>query len=112
MEPSNTSIIDAPLLHSLQESREAAAVKKEKMDAMMREHKKAERELIKKGKKPFHIKKCKLCMGEEDGGKGRDVTRLYLYSYSEENWTGPEICKVEEIWEAGEVHEQEAEKEF
>ena len=25
----------------------------------MREHQKAERELIKKGKKPFHIKKCK-----------------------------------------------------
>ena len=30
------------------------------MDAMLREHKKAERELMKKGKKPFHIKKCEI----------------------------------------------------
>jgi hypothetical protein len=38
------------------------------MDAMMREHKKAERELIKKGKKPFHIKKCEYtCSASKDG---------------------------------------------
>lgn len=46
-----------------QESREAVTAKKEKVDAMMREHKKAERKLIKRGKKPFHIKKCKWIEG-------------------------------------------------
>ena len=41
----------------------------------MREHKKIERELISKGKKPFHIKKCKT---KQSGIIYRFVIILYL----------------------------------
>jgi len=63
------------LFHSLQnghlpslaiiskESREAAAAKEEERKALIREHRKTERELAKKGKKEFHIKKCKAIWG-------------------------------------------------
>ena len=47
------------LFLSLQESRELAEQKQKEKDDLLREHKKAEREMIKKGKKPFFMKKCK-----------------------------------------------------
>lgn len=30
---------------------------------------------------------------------------IIVYSYSEEDWTGSEVCKFEEIWQVGEVYE-------
>ena len=52
------------------------ATKKAKANSLVREHKKAERELAKKGKKPFYIKKCELFLpflsltGTGGGGGG------------------------------------------
>ena len=43
----------------VQESREKAVAMDEERKALLREHKKTERELVKKGKKPFYIKKGK-----------------------------------------------------
>ena len=43
-----------------QESKEARDVQEEEKRALVKEHKKKERELTKQGKKPFYIKKCKL----------------------------------------------------
>jgi len=45
------------------QSREAAAAKEEERKALVREHKKTERELAKKGRREFHIKKCKALLG-------------------------------------------------
>ncbi len=44
-----------------QESREAAQQRKEEQRALVREHRKREKELGQQGKKPFYIKKCKPC---------------------------------------------------
>ena len=46
------------VLPCMQESREAAEEKEEGRRALLREHRKVERELVKQGKKPFFIKKC------------------------------------------------------
>ncbi len=43
-----------------------AEQKQKEKDDLLREHKKTEREMIKKGKKPFYIKKCEIllqCLG-------------------------------------------------
>ena len=46
----------------VQESQEAKAARDEEKSALVKEHKKRERELTKQGKRPFYIKKCK-CTG-------------------------------------------------
>jgi len=48
-----------PSLSGIQESREVAEKKEEERRALLREHRKVERELAKQGKKPYFIKKCK-----------------------------------------------------
>lgn len=48
-----------------QESQEAKASREEEKRALVKEHKKRERELTKQGKKPFYIKKCKYIQGHE-----------------------------------------------
>ena len=42
-----------------QESQEASAAQEEEKRALVKEHKRRERELTKQGKKPFYLKKCK-----------------------------------------------------
>ncbi len=42
-----------------QESQEASAAREEEKRALVKEHKRTERELTKQGKKPFYLKKCK-----------------------------------------------------
>jgi len=51
-----------PSLSGIQESREVAEKKEEERRALLREHRKVERELVKQGKKPYFIKKCKHWM--------------------------------------------------
>ena len=46
-------------IYSSQESRELAESKERERSALLREHKKEEREMTKKGKTPFYVKKCK-----------------------------------------------------
>lgn len=43
----------------IQESQEASAAREEEKRALVKEHKRRERELTKQGKKPFYLKKCK-----------------------------------------------------
>ncbi len=43
----------------MQESREVAQQKEKEQKALVKEHRKRERELAQQGKKPFYIKKCK-----------------------------------------------------
>ena len=52
-------IIVNDFLMCAQESQETKAAREEEKRTLVREHKKRERELLKQGKKPFYIKKCK-----------------------------------------------------
>lgn len=54
-----------------QESQEAKVAREEEKRALVKEHKKRERELTKQGKKPFYIKKC----------KGHEI--MYVINYAE-----------------------------
>lgn len=42
-----------------QESRKLSDQKREKAEEVLREHKKREREMVKQGKTPYYLKKCK-----------------------------------------------------
>ena len=74
-----------------------AEQKQKEKDDLLREHKKTEREMIKKGKKPFFMKKCK-CTNMNVFVCERLALFNCHYSYPEEASLGKEILRVEEIW--------------
>jgi ribosomal RNA-processing protein 36 len=51
-------LMDFLLWLCAQESQEASAAREEEKRALVKEHKRRERELTKQGKKPFYLKKC------------------------------------------------------
>jgi len=58
-EPSPTITVSGSFSLSLQESRELTEQRSKEREELLREHRKTDRELASKGKKPFYMKKCK-----------------------------------------------------
>ena len=51
-------LLNSVIIHHMQEGQKMAEQRQEEKRALEREHKKAERQLQREGKKPFFLKKC------------------------------------------------------